>query len=372
MGVFLVDSNGIPITSTVSGPIVRLNTDAEVTVNQTLGFDDFADAFFRITNSGAAGDTIRVKIDGGTAADVTTVLTATEAGDEEKAAILVANTLNANGTFTAKFEAKALCNLVFLISDLQGECGEFADAGDVNVTTTGGTTVQIDTNNDKLIRRSKQVLVEADSKDNRFGRIGVFGEVGAISKADNPINVVVRKTLATSGETIFVDKTVPAGQRQFIVVVAVADDVAAEFNFWDGQERDRIETWIADGTLFTQVIGFMSLKNSAYQILVVNNTGTYTEGVDYVIEDSPNDETKSQVRWIRSSTKPANGHTVKLTYDAVIRRAGIFVQASSTESYEFGAPVKIEAGKYYIVSVSNKSANSSVVIANVSGFFEVL
>ncbi len=352
--------------------VSRLATDSVVTVKELLSFDDYADSFFRITNAGSAGDTINVKIDQPAIVDVTSTLTSTEAGDVEKTAQLIMNDLNNDSSFKNNFVAKSLYNMVFIISKNQGEEGEYPEAGDLTITPSGTTTVQVETNFDRIIRRQKQVLGEADSVDNRYVRLGIYGEVGSRTKADHPINVSVRKTLATKGQIVFVDKSVPTNQIWFIGGVAVADEVASEFSVWEGKERDRVESWTADGTLFTHVLDYQCLTHSNYHNITVNGVGGYTEGDDYVIEDYPDDETKSQLRWINTSNTPASGDVVEITYDAVIRRVALFVQAESSQEYYFQAPIKLEPNGFILAIVENKSANAAVVICNISGFYEEL
>lgn len=199
--------------------------------------------------------------------------------------------------------------------------------------------------------------------------IGVFGEVGTRTKADNPIQICVRKELATQGTTVFVDKTVEAGKVWFILKAGVADDVAAEFNVWHGINRDEPDQWTADGTLFTQVLDYMGIDNNDYFILTVNSVPA-TLGTDYVIEDCPTDETKSQVRWIKSVSKPDNGDTIDIVYDAVQRVQGWFVRASSSFQGDLDAPLKLVEDEFVIMTVKNKSSNTSVVISNLGGFKE--
>ena len=81
--------------------------------------------------------------------------------------------------------------------------------------------------------------------------IGVFGEVGTRTKAENPINISVRKVLATKNLTVFYDGTVPAGKVWYILSAEVADDLAAEFNIWEGIQRSKVEYKSGDGSTKT-------------------------------------------------------------------------------------------------------------------------
>lgn len=361
--------NKVDIISSGGVNYLATQTQIEVTVEELLGKDNFPDTFFKITNAGAVDDTIKVQIPDASV-DKTSTLTATEVGDTEATATLVKNDLNADENFNDKFVAKSLFNVVFIEAKEQGERYEYDDDNDFQVSATGTTTIQIDTGFDKIIRRSKKVVGEADDTDPRNIRLGIYGEVGSRTKAENPINISTRKSLATTGEQIFCDETVPAERIWYIGGCLMANDLASEMTVWQGYMRDKVETWEADGTLFTQILDYGCLKNSAYHIVKVNDAGTYVEGSDYVIEPCPTNADKSQLRWIKSQTMPAQGSTVKITYDAVIRRLGLFVQASASQPYTFEAPLKLLAGQFIIATVMNKSANAGVSIVNLSGFYE--
>ena len=371
----VIAKDGVSADIITSGGKNRLGVDAEINVEveDFICFDNYASTYFTVTNAGSVGDTIDVEIDTPAIVDVTSTLTATEAGDEDATASLVASDLEDDSSFNTKFIARALDDKVYVISKDAAEKGEYPNVSpdDFRVTVTGTTTVNIPNDFNRIIRRNKLILGEGDSLDNRYARIGVFGEVGSRTKAENPINISVRKTLATAGQIIFSDKTVPSGQIWYIGGVAVADELNAEFSIFEGVERDKVESWTADGTLFTEELDYHCLKSGDYHTVLVNDAGTWIEGTDYVIEDSSsNGDSKSQLRWIKSQTVPSDGDTVKITYDAVIRRLGLFVQASTSQPYTFEAPVKLAAGRFIISTVENKAANAGVVIANISGFFE--
>ncbi len=122
--MMLGDCNGeikaVDIITSGGVNYLATQTEVEVTVEELLGFDDYASTFFTITNAGAIDDTVRVQIPD-TSVDVTSTLTATEAGDAEATAELISNDLNADGTFNVKFIAKHLWNVVFVQSKFQGE-----------------------------------------------------------------------------------------------------------------------------------------------------------------------------------------------------------------------------------------------------------
>jgi len=363
------DGNALPIV-TIGGEN-KLPTDAQtsVTVEELLGIDDFASSFFRISTSGAVDDTVRVRIDS-TVVDVTSTLTATEAGDIEALATLIKNDLNSDEDFSAKFIAKSLYNIVFISALDQAEKGEYPDDNDLDVDTTGTTVVTVDSGYDKILTRSKKVIGEADPTNPRHIRLGIFGEVGSRTKAENPINFRVRKSLSTSGQQIFADKTVESNRVWYITSALMANDLASEMSLWHGYQRDKTESWEADGTLFTHVLDYGCLTNSDYHTVTVNGGGSYSEGTDYVIEDCPTDDAKSQLRWIKSQSKPANEDTVQIVYDAVVARLGVFVPSTGSQPYSFDSPIKMTAGNFLIATVQNKSANTGISIVNVGGYYE--
>jgi hypothetical protein len=198
--------------------------------------------------------------------------------------------------------------------------------------------------------------------------IGVFGEVGTRTKAENPINISVKKVLATKNLTVFYDGTVPSGKVWYILSAEVADDLAAEFDIWEGIQRERVEYKSGDGSTKTFYTNYAIIDNPSYITVKVGGI-TRTYGSDYTVGIS-DDGTIGSVTF--STAPPAGTNNIEITYDAVIRRSASFVQASSSFNHEFEAPLKLTEGKFIIASVSNKSANAGVVCMNLSGFYEIV
>ena len=371
------DTTGTSVDVITAGGKNMLATDASVSVSvgDLLGFDDFASSFFTITTAGSATDTVRVQIPD-RSVDVTSTLTSNEAGDVEKTATLVRDDLNNDSTFSTYFLAKSLWSVVFILAKEQGEIEDHDDANDLLITTTGTTVVTIDTGYDTIIRRDKKVLGEADAEDPRFIRLGIYGEVGSRTKAENPINICVRKTLATAGMIVFVDETVPSNEVWYILKSGVADSLSAEFNVWVGFERDKVELFDGDGTagqIFE--LSYGAVPNGADYTKVEVDYGSgfveKTMGTDYDVEDNPTDYTKSNIIWSNPASNPPVGtDNVKVTYDAVERKQGWFVEGSSSFQGDIDAPLKLIATEFILVGVKNNSANASTVIANISGFKE--
>lgn len=201
--------------------------------------------------------------------------------------------------------------------------------------------------------------------------IGVFGEVGTRTKADNPINICIRKSLATAGVVIFLDETVPANELWYLLKVGVADDIAAEFNLWTGSERGKVELFNGDGVnkSFSLVKG--AIANASYVKVEIYTGGQWVDqplNSEFWVDDHPTDYNRSN---IRLKSAPAVGtENIKVTYDSVTQKQGWFVQASMSFQADIDAPLKLATGDYVIVGVRNKSSNTGIVLANISGFKE--
>ena len=187
-----------------------------VTIDELLGRDPLPDTYFTVTAAGANGDTIRVQIAATSvdstspdrdlpAVDVTTTVTVSEVGDEFALSKLIISDLTADTNFVnAKLKAKsvggALRAIVHISStefSLAGEFAERLNAGDVAVTPSGITTVNLPTNNDKIISRGKVVSLARDP-DNEH-RLGVLGISGSVSVSPSGIEDGIQEFLKESG-----------------------------------------------------------------------------------------------------------------------------------------------------------------------------
>jgi hypothetical protein len=345
----------------------KLKVQAQVSASATgeiYGWDLYPSAWTILGGTITTDDWVKITIDG-----YDSQYTILEGDTWEDVVQGLVDAINNNSNVNAKVDAFSHYKMVFVRAETQGD--EFNNLT-YTTSVSGGATITATANNSVMTFYWKEVLVEEDPNDRRYGWLGIFGDVGSRTKADNPINICVRKTLATQNQQVFADKTVPADTVWYIGGMLGADDVGGEMQVWEGIERDKVDSWSADGTLFTHVLSYGCLKNSTYHSVKVNGGGTYVQGTDYAIEDCPTDETKSQIRWIKSQTMPLENDTVTITYDAVIRRAALFVQASSSQEYTFHAPIKLQAENFIIASVEQKSSNAAVCIINLSGFYEEL
>jgi len=167
-----------------------LRTFGVQAIESLRGFDPIADTWFFIgaeadsKGAGAIGDTVRVQIAVGDdaalfpAVDVTTTLTATEAGDEEALANLIASDLNADANFSLRYNARRInkrATTVYISAREPGPQGERPNVNDFTVVTTG-TTVATRAF-DRVVRRNKTTSLARDPADPTLGILGISGSV---------------------------------------------------------------------------------------------------------------------------------------------------------------------------------------------------
>jgi hypothetical protein len=170
----------------------KLRAKADVTVNSLRGFDPIADTWFFIgteqdsLGAGNAGDTVRVQIAAGDnpsiypAVDVTTTLTATEAGDETALANLIVSDLNSDSNFSGRFFARRLDDVattVYITARLPGPGDERPNVNDFQVTSTGTTVVTRAF--DSILRKQKNTSLARDPANPTLGVLGISGSVTA-------------------------------------------------------------------------------------------------------------------------------------------------------------------------------------------------
>jgi len=181
----------------------RLLTDAIVTVEEVFGQDPLPDSYFRIDNTGAENDTIKIDVAATTAdpsvpdRDVpaytktfTTLLA--EVGDEIALRDRIVSELNTDSTFTDTCFLKANAvkdrSIVHISSrklSMDGEFYERNGAGDFATTVTG--TASTTDGFDNFVSRGKSTSLARDPDNpHRLGILGISGSVttipGAIGK----------------------------------------------------------------------------------------------------------------------------------------------------------------------------------------------
>jgi len=376
MGVQLLGPDGNPLATGPGGELqTMINLIADISgVGNIFGFDNNPSGWVIYSGTPAEGNTVTVTV--GTVQKVYTV----QAGDTlYDIASEVATLFEADSTFKADYLARAYQNLTFVRSLEQGD--EHANDA-LTVLVEQGTAAGLDMSAvtsdtdppSTLQKMFKRILVEVDEEDWRVGRIGVFGEVGTRTRADNPIFLSVRKTLATGAETLFFDRDVtdlatdPNIDLAFITDVLVADDVGGELRLYKGLERDRVENFTGDGATEQYELAHNCVEIASYVSVTVGGVPK-SLGPDYTIEDG--DSPDKHILEFKAA--PANGAAIVVTYDAMLRVLIAFVQASASQAMQFGAPIKLErdAGHFLVATVSNKSANAAVVGVNANGFYEL-
>jgi len=183
----------------LEGGTKKLAVKADVTVNEILGADPLPDSYFTIDFAGAIGDTVRVQVAATAndstspdrdlpAVDVTSTLTATEAGNEQALADLIVSDLNADTNFQNAFlEAfsieedgddgkRAIVHVTSKIFSLNSEFAERPNSGDFAVSVTGTTLVTVAF--DTFISRGKPTSLARDPQNpHRLGILGISGSV---------------------------------------------------------------------------------------------------------------------------------------------------------------------------------------------------
>lgn len=188
----LGDDGAHSVDIILDGGVRKLAAQADVTINSLRGFDPIADTWFFIgtelnsLGAGDIGDTVRVQIAAGDnpsiypAVDVTSTLTATEAGDETALANLIVSDLNNNSNFSERFFARRLDDVattVYITSRQPGPGDERPNPNDFQVSSTGTTVVSPAFDN--IIRRQKNSSLARDPANPILGVLGISGSVTA-------------------------------------------------------------------------------------------------------------------------------------------------------------------------------------------------
>ena len=336
---------------------LRTKTTVGSTVTgEIYGWDIYPSGWVELGGSITSGDIVTITIDGYDSSY--TVQTSDEWSDIVDG--LVTN-INDNTNVNTKVKAFSQHKLVFIRAQ---ERGDKYDGLILSASVSTDATVTADANHTELAFYWKEILVEEDDDDKRYGRIGVFGEVGSRTKAENPIHITVKKNIATTSEVVFADKDVPSNTIWYITNIAVADGRAAEFLVYHGLERNRNETFTGDGSTTTFTLDYNAVGNEDY-IDVVTDGSAASFGGDYELKQNDDDEKKTDIIF---SSAPST--SVDVTYDTTKLSLGLFVVENTSQDFEFGAPIKLDEGEFLIASVKNKASNAATALLNINGFTE--
>lgn len=356
-GYQIIDDQGNAV-GVVDGKLKANVTVGAVSAGEIFGWDSYPSGWILLGGTITADDWVKITIDG---YDSQYTIQGGDTWVDVVAGLVAA--VNANSNVNAKVEAKAQYKIVFIHSK---EAGDQYEALTLATSVSGSATITASAGYSTIRQLFKKILIERDAVDGRYGRIGVFGEVGARTKADNPIHICVKKSVATTNELIFADKTVPATERWFVTNVAVADERAAEFNLYNGVKRGKVELFSGDAAEDTFTLINNAIDNANYIVITIGGTPTTA----FSLEQNSSDEAKTDVVF---DDPPASGtNNISVTYDAVKQALALMVQADASQPFEFGAPLKVEPAGFVIMSVKNKAANAATVIANLNGFFEAV
>lgn len=194
----------------------KLAVDATVTVEEVFGQDPIADSWFRLVNTGAENDTIRIQVAATTndpsspdrdlpAFDKTYTTLLAEVGDEVALATRIVSDIKTdagagNSERTAILVKDNENAVVFVSSKKRGEFFERPNANDFQVTTTGTASVTVGF--DDFITRGKATEL-ARSKDDP--RQGILGISGSVTSAAQGVDLLLEEFASDAGS---VDLTV--------------------------------------------------------------------------------------------------------------------------------------------------------------------
>lgn len=347
--VGVTDDNKIKVKATVSA----------ISQGEIWGWDKYPTGWVILGGTITTDDWIKITIDG---YDCQYTIQAGDTWDNIVQGLVDA--INNNSNVNGKVDAFNQYKLIFIRAE---EAGEKYNNLSLSTSVSGGATITATRSYSEIKKLWKEILIEQDKDDKRYGWLGIYGDVGSRTKADNPIHITVRKSIATSKEVVFIDKNVPSNKVWYITNVAVADDISTEFRLYHGIERDRVEYYSGDGNEDDFTIDYNAISSSDYISITVDGS-PLTLDSDYWVYLDPNNEEKS---YINFKNPPGSGtNNIVITYQACKLDLGLFVQASSSQPFDFGAPIKLNSSNFIIGTVSNKSANAGIAIMNINGFYE--
>jgi len=379
----------------------RLKTDADidVTVGELFGFDNRASSWFEITLAGSVGDTIRVQIIAPDAVDVTSTLTATEAGDVEKTADLVVLDLNADTEFKKNWVARAICGIVTIFSETDGECGERNASSALTVAVTGTTTVNIPTNNDKIIRLNKPLEGFHSPRDNRLVNLGFRGETSSVTKASRPIFVsetddqtdsgIVRVVSDRNFASFIITPALDDKDEVFVPEIEFATGLkGVVFRVATGQTATRgtQKTFLAsqggagrDEYLVGDYVmkdhrgdaAPASFSNANGSVLVVEawngSAWVLADHTKYIIKQVFGNENDAVIKML-SLIPPSGGDGIRINYAPLDKKRRNNVGVNTTNQSLFGVPIKLVDGDFIVINADQLDAGVSEVSINYSAF----
>lgn len=281
--VIIRGANELQAVDTVEeGGIVKLETRTSVTsVNVPNGVDPIPDAFFKILTAGALNDTIRTVIkatandtttpdDDLPECDVTTTVTASEVGNERALAVKHAQEIDADATCGLAFiEADAITGdkraIIHISSEefsLNGEFHERPNLNDVLTTVTGSVTIQQDSEQKKLVSRSKQSELSRSLSSPHD--LGVLAISGTVSVQPGPISdILIEQPLESASAEMAIDAS--SVSKTFVIPCSNSVDKFVEELRCFGNDN---------GVKFGQFLGINSALTNGILITIVSDETT--------------------------------------------------------------------------------------------------
>ena len=353
----------------IIGGVAKQEVNATVQIEDFFTIDNNASTWFSISTAGANGDTIRVRIDNPNIVDITTTITAVEAGDVDLQAQLVASTLSADNGFDTLFKVSTLDDKVFISSREFAERGEYPNSGDFIVSGTGSVIFYQDSGYDTIIIRKKQLLAEPDNKDPRLNKLAVTGEIGVRAKADNPINTVYDRNVAFNGWVTAIDFLVPEGQVWFIDRVKYSSDLKSKCLVYELNEANFVENLVGvNGQVEYELQYDVPPDASKISITVDGSPKDFID--DYYVGSSSTNFERSSIFF--ENPKPGNGDAIVVTYYRSNLAGGTTVSTNDHDDIKFDSPLKLEFGEGILIGYNTNSNSSGDRLIHLNGFFEEL
>jgi hypothetical protein len=209
-----------------------------------------------------------------------------------------------------------------------------------------------------------KILVKEWPANSGEGWLGIFGEVGSTTRAKKPIDFCIRKVVATQSPIPIIDKIVPTGKIWYITSSLFANELASELQVFKGLSRNYVNNFTGDGSTIYFTLDYQAIPHSDYISVTVGGVQKVLD-TDYYVEDHPTNDKKSRIKF---KFAPANGAAIVVTYDAVERRRGYFVQSSSSFIDTMPTPLRLIENQFIVALLLNKSSNAGVCVVTIGGF----
>jgi hypothetical protein len=190
----------------------------------------------------------------------------------------------------------------------------------------------------------------------------VIGDVGTVSRADNPLFYSYYKILNTTNEILFMDLTVTAGYKWYITQLIGASEKGFKMGIYKGMHRAKVDNFTGDGVTKTFHLTGYPIPNSLPFVII---EGGLDKTSSYTVSELANGNID-----ITKGTAPANGVAIVVTYDSAKRILKVFGADLTTENLPIETPIKLLSGEWFVVTMQNRNAVATETIAQIVGFIE--